>query len=79
MLLPAKHIKLSESIIGLSGFVLEKLNKPKTVDMLWNELRVAIERKEYPANHPFENLLLSLDFLYSIDIIRLDDNGMVSR
>lgn len=79
MLLPAKHIKLSESIIGLSGFVLERLNKPKTVDMLWNELRVAVDRKEYPAHHPFENLLLSLDFLYSIDIIQLDDNGMVYR
>ncbi len=79
MLLPAKHIKLSESIIGLSGFVLEKLNKPKTVDMLWSELRVAVERKEYPAYHPFENLLLSLDFLYSIGVIQLDDNNMVSR
>lgn len=79
MLLPAKHIKLSESIIGLSGFVLEKLNKPKTVDMLWNELRIAVEREEYPTHHPFENLLLSLGFLYSIDLIRLDDNGMVSQ
>jgi hypothetical protein len=79
MLLPAKHIKLSESIIGLSGFVLEKLNKPKTVDMLWNELRVAVEGKEYPTHHPFENLLLSLGFLYSIGLVHLDENGMVSR
>jgi len=79
MLLPAKHIKLSESIIGLSGFVLEKLNKPKTVDMLWNELRIATERNEYPAHHPFENLLLSLDFLYLVDLIKLDDSGLVSR
>lgn len=79
MLLPAKHIKLSESLLGLSGFVLDNLNKPKTVDMLWNDLRIAVERKEYPAQHTLENLLLSLDFLFLIGLVKLDENGEVSR
>jgi hypothetical protein len=79
MLLPAKHIKLSEAFLGLSGFVLEKLDKPKTVDSLWSDLSVSVERNEYPAYHSFENLLLTLGFLYSIDLIQLDDAGKISR
>jgi hypothetical protein len=79
MLLPAKHIKLSESLIGLSGFVLERLDKPRTVDALWSELGVAVDRNEYPAYHSFENLVLALGFLYSIDLIQLDDSGKISR
>jgi len=79
MLLPAKHIKLSESLLGLSGFILEKLDKPKTVDVLWSELSNSVERSDYPAYHPFENLLLTLGFLYSINLIKLDDNGKISK
>ncbi|RPJ73671.1 MAG: hypothetical protein EHM20_11870 [Alphaproteobacteria bacterium] len=79
MLLPAKHIRLAESIIGLSGFVLEKLNKPKTVDLLWKELRHASENNEYPAYHSMENLLLSIDFLFLLDLVKLNENGEVFR
>jgi hypothetical protein len=79
MLLPAKHIKLSESLLGLSGFILKSLDKPKTVDALWSELSASIERNDYPAYHSFENLLLTLGFLYSINLIALDDNGKISK
>jgi hypothetical protein len=79
MLLPAKHIKLSESLLGLSAFILEKLNKPKTVDLLWNELNGAIKKEEYPAEHSIENIFLTLDFLFLIGLINLDENGEISK
>jgi hypothetical protein len=79
MLMPAKHIKLSESLLGLSSFVLSRLNKPKTIDLLWREFRVASESNEYPAYHSFENLILAIDFLYLLGTINVNDVGEIYR
>ena len=37
MLLPAKHIALSESLLGLGGLLLEMLASPKGIDELYLE------------------------------------------
>lgn len=37
MILPAKHIKLSESLIGIGAFILEVLKKPMTLEESWKE------------------------------------------
>ena len=39
MILPSKHISLSESLLGLAGILLTFLAKrPYTLDELWQEL-----------------------------------------
>ena len=75
MILPDKHIKLSESLIGLGSYVLDKLNKPKTIDQLWQSVRLSHKTGEYPASHSFENLVLTLDTLYTLNIIDGNDEG----
>lgn len=70
MLLPNKHIRFSESLIGLGGFVLEKLTKPSTIDELWGEFCKARKSGEYPAQHSFENLVLAVDTLYAIGALK---------
>lgn len=77
MLLPAKHIRVSESIIGLSSFILSKLNKPRTIDSLWSEFKYAVENKKYPSHHSVENLVLAIDFLYIIGLVNVNDDGEV--
>ena len=70
MLMPDKHIKFSESLLGLGAYVLENLQNPKTIDELWGDFCKARKGNQYPANHSFENLVLSVDSLYAIGAIK---------
>lgn len=56
MLLPDKHIKMSESLLGLGSFLLSSLRKPMTVDAMWFEYSRAREDGTYPAYHTFGHL-----------------------
>lgn len=79
MLLPEKHIRLSESILGLGGFVLSSLDSSKTVDALWEELQEAAGKEEFPSKHSFENLVLAVDFLFALGAIAALENGKLTK
>ncbi|MCK4829408.1 hypothetical protein KA005_77505 [bacterium] len=79
MLLPDKHIRLSESIIGFGSFVLETLSNPRTIDEIWNKYQSARQANEYPAKQSFDNLILAICFLYSIGVVSLKDNGKLAK
>lgn len=79
MILPDKHIRLAESLLGLGGFVLESLSQAKTIDSLWDEFHIAYESHEYPAYHTFENLVLAISFLHSIGVVEQDEKGRLLR
>ncbi len=38
MILPKKHIKLSESLFALGAVVLEQIDNPKTIDEIWDNI-----------------------------------------
>jgi hypothetical protein len=78
MLLPQKHIKLAESLLGLGSFVLQSLQRPKHLDGIWKEFQEAYESKVYPAYHSFENLILATDFLFAIDAVKLLPDGKLT-
>ena len=78
MLIPAKHISFSESLLGLGSYLLNKLNKPKSIDEIWKELQIDIENKIYPTNHNLDNLTMSIIFLYSIGSIN-EINGKIVK
>jgi len=75
LLLPDKHIRLAESLIGLGGLVLENIKEAKTVDELWSKFQEVKNTKKFPAYHSFDNLILTIDFLYAIGTLAEDDNG----
>jgi hypothetical protein len=79
MLLPDKHIKLAESLLGLGGFVLQALAAPKPIEILWKELLKTSETDQLPAYHSFENLVLTVDFLFSIGALSMDRSGRLTR
>lgn len=79
MLLPEKHIRISESILGLGGFVLSSLDHPKTVDTVWEELQKARSLGEFPSYHSFENLVLAVDFLFAIGTVITLQNGKLTK
>ena len=46
MILPSKHIRLSESLLGLGAVLLDFLNAPMTIDELWFKF-LEINSKDY--------------------------------
>jgi hypothetical protein len=79
MILPTKHTNLSESILGLSGYLLSFLKqRPYSVDELWDELKNAAAR-DYSLykNHTFDNVVFAIDLLYMIGAVNMDLNGKI--
>lgn len=80
MLMPDKHIRFAESLIGLGSFVLELLNEPRTIDELWVLFGRHRTSGKYPAPHSFENLVLAVGVLYAIGAVSEDEqSGVLSR
>lgn len=75
MVLPEKHIGFSESLLGLGSFILEMLFKPKNIDSLWQDLKTTQNLDNMFTSHNFENLVLSVDILFAIGLIAINDNG----
>ena len=74
MILPTKHIRISESLIGLGGYLLKLLKEPMTIDRLWIEFAKTNNQK-YPAYHSFDNVVLSLNLLFLMEIIDINEKG----
>lgn len=74
MILPSKHIKFSQSIFGLAGFLLTKLKAPMTIDELFQKYSNTT-RKTYPGYHDFDNIILAVNLLYLIGAIEIDSSG----
>lgn len=79
MLLPDKHITLAESILGLGAVLLEKLDRPLSVDRLNEAAQAAIASGELPAHHDLDNVLLGITFLYAIGAVEVTGSGGVKR
>lgn len=77
MILPKKHIKLSESFFALGALVLEQIENPKTIDEIWGNINY--KRKIISAASSFDNLLLTLDYLFSIGVIKLNKEGEIVK
>lgn len=80
MILPSKHIRLSESLLGLGGVVLNMLKEPKTVDEIWLKfLEINNTKKVLPAYHNFDNVVLALNYLFIVGAISIDNNGKIKN
>lgn len=79
MLLPDKHIRISESILGLSTLVLEALATPVPFDKLVRLLTPKFETREWPAYHDATTVTLALCVLYSMGLIEVSADGTLSR
>lgn len=75
MLLPEKHINLSESLWGLGGVILKILEKPKYFDDLLNDYQKIDNSKSFPASHSINEVILALDLLFAIGAITKNEKG----
>lgn len=79
MLFPTKHTRMAQSLFGLGGFILGRLSKPKSIDSLWTEFNSVNNSSEFPAFHTFDNFILATDFLYCLNLIKLNSKGELTR
>ena len=77
MIMPQKHISLSESLIGLGAFVLSATkDKRKTLDSVIKDVDKLINRnKNEKIYNNIDNIVLAIDYLFSIGAIDIDDEG----
>jgi hypothetical protein len=76
-LLPHKHIRFCESLIGLAGFIRQLLfNKPRTIDQLY----ILILNSNWLYEPSFEQVVSAVVILFSIgEIFETDDNKIMLR
>jgi len=72
MILPTKHIKLSNSLLSVGAILLKYINETRTVTSLWNEAR------NLPEIKTFDRFTLGLDFLFMLGIVDFKD-GLLRR
>lgn len=79
MLMPQKHINLSESLIGIGGFILNIVkNKRKTIDTIIKDVeKLMNNKKSKKIYNNIDNIILSIDYLYSIGTIDIDEKGRI--
>ena len=78
MILPSKHIRFSESLLGLGGIVLSIIKEPKTIDEIWFKFSEINNTKEgFPAYHNFDNIVLALNYLFLLGALSIDKNGKI--
>lgn len=72
MIIPKKHIKLNESIVGISGILITMIKGVCNID----ELFIALKKdKRIPKYISFDDFLIIINFLYIINLINSDNNG----
>lgn len=75
MLSPQKHIRLSESLLGLGANILNILSRPQTPEQIYEKLK----NLNMFISHDFEHIILALDFLYACGAIELNEQGKVIK
>lgn len=78
MILPSKHIRFSESIIGFSGYILSQLvSSAYSVDEIWDMCQSRKHGQVCFANQSYDNLVKALDLLYMMGLVELNEEGKI--
>ena len=72
MILPTKHLKLSNSLLNVGAILLNQIDRKYTVTLLWDKA------KAHPEVKTFERFTLALDLLYMLGLIEFKE-GLIVR
>lgn len=76
MIIPKKHISLSESIIGLSAIIYSSIGNKDNIDDIF--ARVKKDRR-IPKSFDIDSIVMGLDFLFSIGLVVLTEDGGIAK
>ena len=77
MLMPTKHIRTENALIGVGAELLILLDRDKTVSRLFSDLQEARREGGMSTIH-FDWFLLAVDFLFTIGAVRFDA-GLIKK
>jgi len=76
MILPTKGLALDRALLSVGAEVLRRLDRPKTVSRLWDQVRH--RQSSLLESVPYDWFLLSLDLLYLCGAVDFED-GQIRR
>jgi hypothetical protein len=76
MILPTKGLALDRALLSVGAEVLRRLDRPKTVSRLWDQVRH--RQRSLLESVPYDWFLLSLDLLYICGAVDFED-GQIRR
>jgi len=79
MILPTKHMSQDRALLTVGSYILNRLDRQKTVSALWEE--ILADYKHEQNRNPgisYDWFILALDLLYAIDAIEIHD-GLLRR
>ena len=76
MILPKKQIKLSESLFALGAVILSNIKRHTPLDQIWEKV---FSQKDLKVKFTFDSFILTLDYLYTIGSIDIDEKGDIFR
>jgi hypothetical protein len=76
-ILPEKHVRISESLLGIGALVLEIIKGgSRNIDSIWSSLRQKESiREKVNGTVTFDSLILSIDGLFAMGFVELDEEG----
>ena len=80
-LLPEKHVRTGESLLGLGALVLSSLAaKPKDLDTLWADLKdLAPVKRRVHGSITLDGVVLAVDFLFIVGAVQLNHEGLLEH
>jgi len=72
MLMPNKYLSEEETLLGAGVTIIEKLSFKKSLSKLWDEIKDDIRM------YNFERFILTLDMLFILGLIELDENNEIT-
>ena len=72
MILPTKHIRLSNSLLGVGATLIECLDEETTVTFLWDKTKAS------PNVRGFDRFTLALDLLFLLGLVEFE-HGLLRR
>jgi hypothetical protein len=76
-LVPHKHVRFCDSLIGLAGFLLPLLEESCTPDELWAKLQH--KKSGWFGKISFTSMLFAIDILYAIKQIEITEGCRIRR
>jgi hypothetical protein len=77
MILPSKHLPQNRAILTVGAHVLSRLDRPKTVSAVWEDLaRLSDIHQEPLSSLTYDWFILALDLLYSVGAIELTEGRL---
>ena len=68
MILPNKHIREEEALIGVGAILLTRISSSVLLSELWEQV------KEISNIGNYERFILGLDLLFLLGLIKIEDN-----